>query len=89
MVWWNNPTPVTAIHSPSLGTVSGRSGAARSGEHLMHSLLLLRVPKGAAGRRNLAGMGLTDIAPTLLDYMGLAAPASMNGRSRLRELTRP
>jgi predicted AlkP superfamily phosphohydrolase/phosphomutase len=89
MVWWDNSRPVTAIHSPSLGTVRGESSAARSGEHVMHSLLLLRVPHGAPGRRNLAGMGLTDIAPTLLDYVGLAAPASMNGRSRLRELTRP
>lgn len=87
MIWWDNSTPVASIQSPSLGTVRGETSTTRSGEHVMHSLLLLRVPHGAPGRRKLANMGLTDIAPTLLDYVGLAAPACMSGRSRLRELT--
>ena len=87
MVWWDNSTPISGIHSPSLGTVSGSSRASRSGEHVMHSLLLMRVANGAPGRRDLSAMSLTDIAPTLLDYLGHAAPASMNGKSRLQELT--
>ena len=44
--------------------------------------LLIRMPGGAAtGRRVSDFVSLTDLAPTMLEAAGLAAPAAMTGRS--------
>lgn len=51
-------------------------------EELIHVPFALRVP-GAAGRRVAEPVSLVDLAPTLLDAFGIAAPASYQGRSLL------
>jgi arylsulfatase A-like enzyme len=49
---------------------------------VVHVPLALRVP-GLAARRVAAPVSMVDLAPTLLDAMGVAAPATFMGRSLL------
>jgi hypothetical protein len=46
--------------------------------------LVFRFPRGEHARRIVANAQNVDIAPTLLDYLGLAVPAWMEGVSLLR-----
>ncbi|MCW5893263.1 MAG: sulfatase [bacterium] len=52
-------------------------------DELVHvPLLLLRTPSGTPrGRRVAELVGLVDVAPTVLDYVGLSAPPTFQGRS--------
>ena len=52
--------------------------------HTTNPVPIWWVHAGRAGRRLRDG-GLADIAPTVLDLMGLPAPAEMTGRSLLSE----
>ncbi|MBP8925258.1 MAG: alkaline phosphatase family protein [Pseudomonadales bacterium] len=89
MIWWSKERLIDELHSPVLGTVRGESNDARSGEHVMRSLLLLRSTEVVAGPHAVAGMNLTDVAPTLLDFAGAGAADRSPGRSRLAEFLAP
>ena len=71
MLWWDKAGVIEEIRSPSLGTARGVSRDERTGEHVMHSLVLLRQPGAVAGPASLSGMGIADIAPMLLDLTGV------------------
>jgi 2,3-bisphosphoglycerate-independent phosphoglycerate mutase len=51
--------------------------------HTTYDVPLIVVGKAFAGRTLRTGGRLGDIAPTLLDMMGLPKPAPMEGRSLL------
>jgi arylsulfatase A-like enzyme len=56
-------------------------------DELLHIPLMLRIPGLTDGNAILRGdVGLVDIAPTILDAMGLPIPDTMYGRSFLPEL---
>jgi len=55
--------------------------------HAQDGLLILAGPGIEPGRRE--GMHLLDVAPTVLDIMGLPRPAAMRGRSLLASSTVP
>lgn len=86
MVWWSKSKPLRAIQSPRLGRVAGEAADERSGEHVMHSLLIVNAPGLAPGPRRIDGMGLPDIAPTLCDLAGVPLPRTARGRSRCQAL---
>ena len=65
MCWWDKAGAIEEIRSPALGTVHGVSDDERTGEHVMHSLVMLRHPDDAVRPRALAGLGLCDIAATV------------------------
>ena len=50
-------------------------------EEMLHVPLLMRVPGEGRGRVVDATVGLVDVMPTLLDILGVAAPAGLQGRS--------
>lgn len=85
MIWWSKERRIDELHSPMLGTVRGESSEARSGEHVMRSLLLLRSTGVVAGSHAVAGMNLTEVAPTLLDFAGADTAGRGHGCSRLAE----
>ncbi|MBK7519537.1 MAG: alkaline phosphatase family protein [Gammaproteobacteria bacterium] len=85
MIWWSKEGPIEVLDSPALGTVSGASAETRSGEHVMHSLLLLRSPGIAKGACLLPRIDLVDVAPTLLELAGAGTGGCGPGRSRLAE----
>jgi choline-sulfatase len=56
-------------------------------DELLHVPLLFRVPGVThAGDRVRTNVGLVDVAPTILDALGVDAPENMTGRSFLPEL---
>jgi 2,3-bisphosphoglycerate-independent phosphoglycerate mutase len=57
-----------------------------SGPHTAHTTNPVPVLVTGGGDVSLADGRLADIAPTLLELMGLATPAEMTGRSLLRRL---
>jgi predicted AlkP superfamily phosphohydrolase/phosphomutase len=52
--------------------------------HARNGLFILHDPSSQAGSREVTGRQLMDVAPTLLELMGLTAPADMQGK-RLME----
>ncbi len=73
---------VTADHGNLEEMRDPESGAAHT-QHTTNPVPALLVGPAAQGQR-LADGGLADIAPTLLDLLGLARPDEMTGRSLLR-----
>jgi choline-sulfatase len=56
-------------------------------DELVHVPLILRIPGVTEGNAMLHGdVGLVDVAPTILDALGLQIPETMSGRSFLPEL---
>jgi choline-sulfatase len=56
-------------------------------DELLHVPLMLRIPGVTEGNGVIRGdVGLVDVAPTILDALGLQVPDSMSGRSFLPEL---
>jgi 2,3-bisphosphoglycerate-independent phosphoglycerate mutase len=72
---------VTADHGNAEQMLDHETGQA----HTAHTLNLVpAMLVGAGGGTTLADGKLADVAPTLLDVMGLPKPAEMTGRSLLR-----
>jgi len=65
MCWWDKAGAIEEIRTRSLGTIHGVSGDERTGEHVMHSLVMLRQPDDIVGPRVLSGLGICDIAATM------------------------
>ncbi len=73
----------TADHGEELFDRGAWGHAHSLHEELIHVPFALRVP-GVAGRRVAQPVSLVDLAPTLLEALGIAPPASYQGRSLLR-----
>ena len=86
IVQWQAERPITAAASPRVGLVSQPSPDPRPGTHRGPGFLLAVGPGIAAGG-TLAGGDVTDVAPTVLARLGVAAPTGMRGRAR-NELSR-
>jgi predicted AlkP superfamily phosphohydrolase/phosphomutase len=80
IIWTDTPTNV--IDSPAYGRI-GPAPFRRTGDHYNQGFFLLNGP-GIDGREMPSGE-LVDIAPTILDLMGVPTPNHFDGRSRLRD----
>ncbi len=83
LVSWRTARPIDAVWSPEVGTIAGTSPDPRTGNHRPEGFALLYGAGVPAGRR-VAGHVL-DLAPTVLDWFGIEAPAWMEGASWLRD----
>ena len=84
MVNWNNETSIHSLESPRFGLVEGENPDPRPGTHSSKGFLVAGgagIPKGSRGSGH-----LTDVAPTILELLGLKPSADMDGRL-LDELT--
>ena len=86
-VEWHHETPINALRSPRIGTVSGAMTAERTGDHWQHGLLLGQGPLFRHGA--IGAIRTQDIAPTLLDLLGVPIPSGYEGRSAVTDLLRP
>lgn len=81
--WDQCALAVTADHGEEFLEHGGRFHAPlKLTEELIRVPLLLRAGGDHESRRVAAPFGMIDLAPTLLDVLGLPAPASFHGRSR-------
>ena len=80
---------VVADHGEAFGEHGERSHGLFLYDETLHVPLLIKLPgTGSAHPLIESRVGLIDIAPTLLQEVGIAAPAAMQGRSLL-ELMKP
>lgn len=76
--YWSPAAPITALYSPGYGTMIGGHRDVRTGGHGPHGLLCIG---GHAGQ--LTGGHIADVAPTVLDLLGVPAADTLDGRSAL------
>lgn len=84
--WWQRSLVVVlSDHGESLGDHGEESHGYFIYESTLRVPLILHWPDGAPGRpaRDERPGGLLDVAPTVLDFLHIAAPASFEGRSLL------
>jgi arylsulfatase A-like enzyme len=82
-VWDKCALALTSDHGEEFLEHGGRFHApVKLTEELIHVPLLLRAGGVEDSRTVAAPFGLIDLAPTLLEVLGLPAPASFQGRSR-------
>jgi hypothetical protein len=86
-VEWQHHAPINALRSPAIGTVSGSLAAERTGDHWAQGLLIGRSPH--FGRGEIGEIRTQDLAPTLLDLLGVPVPAGYEGRSVAAALLTP
>jgi len=72
---------VSADHGESFSHGFQGHGGALLYQPLVHIPLLIHLPGQEKGRRLASTVSQTDIAPTILDLLGYAVPAWMDGRS--------
>ena len=83
-LWENTLFIVTSDHGEELGERGGWQHDQSVYEELLHVPLVVRFPEDQfAGTRVSAPVGLIDVAPTLLEVLGVEAPAAYRGRSLL------
>ena len=78
-VEWAHHVPINALSSPTIGTVTGALAAERTGDHWAQGLLVGRSPHFCRGE--IGEIRTQDLAPTLLDLLGVAIPPGYEGRS--------
>jgi predicted AlkP superfamily phosphohydrolase/phosphomutase len=73
-VVWNPNSPITALNSSAIGTISGKSTEGRTGNHRPDGFALF---SGASysGHRNVMNGDPRQIAPTILKHFGVTPPA--------------
>lgn len=76
--YWSAEAPIDALYSPGYGTVVGAHRDYRTGGHGPDGLLAV---SGAPGQ--LVDPHIVDVAPTVLDLLGVPIPAGLDGRSVL------
>ena len=76
---------VVSAHGESLGAHGEQAHGIFLYDETVHVPLLIKLPGNQdAGKRVRAKVGLTDVAPTLLEVAGVPVPAQMQGQSLLR-----
>jgi len=73
-VVWNPNSPINALSSQAIGTISGRPPEGRTGNHRPDGFALFRGPS-YAGRGRIVDGDPRQIAPAILQHFGLAPPA--------------
>lgn len=74
---------LTADHGEELFEHGGWAHGMKLYDDQLHVPLIVRTPEQGMSGRTVDGlMGLIDVAPTLLEYAGVAVPAGMKGKSQ-------
>jgi 2,3-bisphosphoglycerate-independent phosphoglycerate mutase len=73
---------ITADHGNCETMVDAKTGQPHTA-HTTNPVPLIAVGDDLVGRKLAKGGRLADVAPTILDYLGIAAPPEMDGRSLL------
>lgn len=86
VVRWSADSPIGALCSPRVGTVTGVSPDGRTGTHTPPGFVVARGPGVAPGSIP-EGAHVRDLAPTILDRFGVPRPEHMKGTSLIQPPT--
>jgi predicted AlkP superfamily phosphohydrolase/phosphomutase len=78
IVTWNDAAPFKSLAAPDIGTIEGETADLRPGTHSPYGFLLAvgaGLPQGQQARGH-----LVDVAPTVMELLGLSVPAGLDGR---------
>ncbi|MEZ5363257.1 MAG: alkaline phosphatase family protein [Bryobacterales bacterium] len=78
--FWSDEAFISEVHSPGYGTVAGEHHDLRTGGHAALGFLAMHGPGLDVDLASSEPNG-KDIAPTVLELLGVTAPDSMEGRS--------
>ena len=78
-VLWDQSFPWYSVHSPRFGTLRIRQQDSRTGSHTDYGFLLMHGPDVPAGSV-MTGCSVYDIAPTVLNHLGIHVPEDFDGR---------
>ncbi len=81
-VLWSADHSIDALESPGYGTVTGSHNDLRSGGHAPNGFLM--TSPSLAARLSLDNADDKDLAPTILELLGMTVPEAMEGRSLVR-----
>ncbi len=84
---WDHSVPIRTLRSSRIGTVAQAFRGHRTGDHSQGGLLVGSGPRFRAGRIK-EKIRTQDIAPTILDFFGVAVPRDYEGKSVLPLLER-
>jgi predicted AlkP superfamily phosphohydrolase/phosphomutase len=82
LVWWSKSSPIRAVRSATLGTLSREFTYNHSGEHVTRGMLLISDRWARRGHHAIAGMRGVDISATLCDLAGVQSGRALDGTSR-------
>jgi len=77
---WNPKSPITALTSPAIGTVHGKTTEGRTGNHRPDGFALFSGPAFSA-RGHVTNGDPRQIAPTILEHFGITPPSYYEKRS--------
>jgi len=77
---WNPNSPITALTSAAMGTISGKSTEGRTGNHRPDGFALFSGASWSA-RKNVLNGDPRQIAPTILEHFGVTPPAYYEKKS--------
>lgn len=86
---WNRPRPIRKVASPMIGRITVPQDPIRTGDHNERMLLAFRPASATDISIDGASLRAEDIAPTLLDLIGVPATVRFDGVSRARDETGP
>jgi predicted AlkP superfamily phosphohydrolase/phosphomutase len=84
-IWWSKAAPIRAVKSATLGRFDTETKEKRTGEHIMHGALIINDSRFEAGNRNITGMSVIDVAPTICELAGVEPGEPLPGKSRIAE----
>jgi len=76
--YWSDEAPIEALYSPGYGTLVGAHRDYRTGGHAPQGWLAIDDRTAQLGAAH-----IVDIAPTVLELLGVAVPSGLDGRSVL------
>ena len=79
VVLWDAAVPITALASSRIGTVTGESPDPRPGTHTGPGFVAMRGP-GIPSGHTLHSADILDLAPSIMERLGVEPPGYMTGR---------
>lgn len=84
LVVWNRPRPIRRIKSSKIGSIAVRTHPVRTGDHTDHTFFIHRCAQDDRARVDTALLRVEDIAPTVLQLLGVPVPDTFDGVARVK-----
>ena len=84
LVVWNRPKPIRRISSSRIGSIAVPMHPVRTGDHTDRTLFIHRSAQDDQARVDTALLRVEDIAPIVLELLGVPVPGAFDGVARVK-----